>query len=388
MSERVETAGLKVAADLHELVEKEIAPGTGVAPQAVWQTLASIVSDMGERNRALLERRDALQRELDAWHRERRGTNVDLNDYKRFLRELDYLVEEGPDFEASTDNVDPEIATIAGPQLVVPVDNARYALNAANARWGSLYDALYGTDALDESHGATRSGGYNPARGAKVMARASEFLDQAAPLAGGSHADVTALSLGDANGHATLEVTLAGGISSGLAAPEQFVGYNAPDGRLEAILLRHNNLHIEVQIDPDHLVGRDHPAGIKDVLLESAITTIQDCEDSVAAVDAEDKVRVYRNWLGIMNGAPWRRGFDKGGTSRWSRRLEPRSHAITAAERRQPLVLPGPEPASWSATSVHPHVHRRGDARGRRKRDPGEASWTPMVTALAAKSTI
>jgi len=320
MTERVEIGGLKVARVLHDLVADEITPGTDVEPAAVWAGLEAILADLGPRNRALLQKRADLQAQIDAWHRERKGQPHDAAAYRRFLTEIGYLLPEGDDFSIGTDNVDPEISTIAGPQLVVPVMNARYALNAANARWGSLYDALYGTDVIPEDDGCEKGSSYNPVRGAKVIAFAADVLDQAAPLSQGSHKDATAYALADNGSGKTLAVTLADGSATGLADPAQFVGYLGGDAP-SAVLLRHNNLHLEIQIDKEHPIGRDHAAGVKDVVLEAAVTTIQDCEDSVAAVDADDKALVYRNWLGLMKGDLEER-LEKGGRT-ITRRLNP-----------------------------------------------------------------
>ena len=302
MSEYVEVGRLKVDEALHGLVRDEIAPGTGVDAAGFWQSLQRIVEELGPENTALLEKRDSLQKQLDAWHRERMGRDIDSAEYRKFLLEIGYMIPEGGEFEVSTANVDPEIAMVAGPQLVVPVDNARYALNAANARWGSLYDALYGTDAIADADGAERGASFNPVRGARVVEAAAAFLDSVASLAEGSYADVTDLSVMKGDGGHALHVTLSDGRQTGLADPSKFAGFTGSGDKLDNVLLRNNGLHIEIQIDRDKLIGSTHPAGINDVLLESAITTIQDCEDSVSAVDAEDKVRVYRNWLGIMKG--------------------------------------------------------------------------------------
>ena len=298
MSDRIHVHGLQVASILHQLVENEIIPGTGLAAERFWRGLAAIIAEFGPRNHALLSRRDELQSAIDAWHRENRGAPFESKRYREFLERIGYLLPQGEDFSIATINVDAEIATIAGPQLVVPVMNARYALNAANARWGSLYDALYGTDAIPETDGATRAGAYNPVRGAHVIAFARRFLDGCAPLAEGSYADATAFSVREG----ALRIARKDGGETGLKLPEQFAGYRGTPAAPGAIVLRNNGLHAEIQIDRDHLIGRDDAAGIKDVILESAITTIQDCEDSVAAVDAEDKVIVYRHWLGLMKG--------------------------------------------------------------------------------------
>ena len=314
MTARIEKSGLQVATVLNDLVANEITPGTGIEADAVWAAFADIVRDLAPKNAALLQKRSDLQAKIDAWHLERRGQPIDHAAYKTFLTEIGYLVPEGGDFQIDPPDNDREITEIAGPQLVVPVMNARFALNAANARWGSLYDALYGTDVIPETDGAEKGTRYNPTRGAKVVAFAADFLDQAVPLASGSHGDATAYRVADGQ----LSVTLAGG-DTGLARPDQFAGYIGDAGAPSSVLLVNNNLHIEIQIDANHPIGRDHAAGVKDVVLESAITTIQDCEDSVAAVDAEDKVVVYRNWLGLMRG-DLEDTFEKGG-SMMTRRL-------------------------------------------------------------------
>jgi len=300
--------GLLVDAVLERFIAERAAPGTGVDPDAFWAAFEAILYDLGPKNTALLKQRDDLQARIDDWHKARKGQPHDAAAYKAFLQEIGYLLPEGGDFTITTENVDDEIATIAGPQLVVPVNNARYALNATNARWGRLYDALYGTDVIPDDDGAAAGVGYNPARGKAVMDYAGHVLDEAAPLAKGSHKDATAYRLADQ----ALTVTLADGGETGLAQPEKFAGYlGAPDAPT-SILLCNNGLHIELQIDRNHLIGKDHPAGVKDVVLEAALTTIQDCEDSVAAVDAEDKVLVYSNWLGLMKG-DLEVTFDKGG---------------------------------------------------------------------------
>ena len=306
--EYVEAGGLRVARPLYDFITAEAVPGTSVTAEAFWQGFGALVSALAPRNKALLDKRDALQSQIDEWHRSHRGQPIDREAYVAFLRDIGYLLPEPPDFVIGTTNVDAEIAAIAGPQLVVPVTNARYALNAANARWGSLYDALYGTDALPEDDGATRGGGFNPVRGAKVVAKARTVLDRAAPLATGSHADVTLYALVDG----ALSATLKDGGKTGLKDPAQFAGYRGDAVALGALLLLHNGLHIEVVIDRAHPIGKDDPAGVADVVLESAITTIEDCEDSVSCVDAPDKVVAYRNWLGLMKGT-LADTFDKGG---------------------------------------------------------------------------
>jgi malate synthase len=302
MTGYVSAGSLQVSKSLFDLVHDEIAPETGIDPAAFWTALGTIVRDLGPKNQQLLDHRNALQAKIDEWHRKRRGKPIPTEEYRSFLQEISYLVPEGASFRITTDSVDPEIATIAGPQLVVPVDNARYALNAANARWGSLYDALYGTDVIPESDGAEKGSSYNPTRGARVIAFAQDFLDRNVGLKGGKYADVVEFTVQDSRGRKQLVAALRGGERVGLADPAAFVGFRESNGRLSAILLRHHGLHIEIQIDRTHPIGKDHPAGIKDVVLESAVTTIIDCEDSVSAVDADDKTHVYRNWLGIMKG--------------------------------------------------------------------------------------
>ncbi|MBO9548037.1 malate synthase G [Pseudomonas sp.] len=292
------THPLKVAPILQRFIEDEVLPGTGIDAASFWQGFSTLVHDLAPRNRELLAERDRLQRELDTWHRQHPGPISDMAAYQAFLRSIGYLVETPQQVRISTTQVDREIAEQAGPQLVVPLSNARYALNAANARWGSLYDALYGTDAIPESDGAERGQGYNPVRGARVIAFGRDFLDRSAPLAGASHADAQAYAINQG----TLRVTLSDGRQVGLAAPAQLRGYQGEPGQPTAILLQHHRLHFELQIDPASTIGKADRAGVKDILVEAALTTIIDCEDSVAAVDAEDKVNVYRNWLGLMKG--------------------------------------------------------------------------------------
>jgi malate synthase len=329
MTDRISVGGLEVAAPLHDLIRDEIAPGTGVEPGAFWTALADIVAELGPRTRALLARRDELQRQIDDWHLARRGQAIDADAYRAFLQDIGYLEPEGPDFRVTTDNLDPEISTIAGPQLVVPVNNARYALNAANARWGSLYDALYGTDAIPEDNGAERGSSFNPVRGEKVVAAVVEILDSRFPLAGGA-------SHGSVSGYRVDNGQLVAG-DAALSDPAQFAGYQGSAEAPTAVLLRNHGLHVELHIDRKHPIGAKSPAGVKDVVLESAVTAIQDCEDSVAAVDAEDKVGVYRNWLGLMRG-DLTASFSKAGKM-MERRLNP-DRVYTTADGGE-LTLPG-----------------------------------------------
>ena len=305
---RVNQGRLEVSMPLHELVTGEILPDLGIDPTRYWASLESLLSELAPRNNILLLKRYRLQAEIDTWHQSRCDAPHDHAHYRRFLQKIGYLLPEGPDFQVTTSQVDEEIACIAGPQLVVPVKNPRYALNATNARWGSLYDALYGSDVIPEADGAERSGAYNPVRGARVIAYARHFLDQVAPLAEGSHAD----SVGYRVRQGALEVMLKGGVVSGLKEPSRFVGYNGDPAQPTEVLLRNNGLHVIIQIDPTHTVGKVDPAHVKDLMLESAVTTIQDCEDSVAAADAADKTEVYRNWLGLMKGT-LTDTFEKGG---------------------------------------------------------------------------
>jgi malate synthase len=317
MSEARTTAGgLNVATVLYDFVVNEALPGTGLAVAPFWEGFAGLVKEFSASNAALMGKRDALQAKVDAWHGARRGQALDAPAYQAFLREIGYLQADPAPFKITTEHVDDEIARIAGPQLVVPVSNARYALNAANARWGSLYDALYGTDAVSDEGGAGRTAGYNKLRGAKVVARGRAFLDANFPLATGSHADARAYRV--RNGQ--LAVVLPSG-ETGLKESGKFAGFAGEAGHPKAILLQNHHLHVELVIDPQNPIGRDDAAGIADIVLEAAISTIIDCEDSVAAVDASDKVEVYRNWLGLMQGtltAP----VEKGGKT-FERKLNP-----------------------------------------------------------------
>jgi malate synthase len=294
---RVSVAGLKVAKVLHDFVVDEVIPGAGIEATAFWAGLDRLVQRFAPVNRALLQRRDELQAKIDDWYRANRGRELDGAAHRTFLEEIGYLVPEGPDFKVDSANVDDEIALVAGPQLVVPVSNARYALNAANARWGSLYDALYGSDVIARDGATKPSKGYDPQRGKKVIAWARAFLDAAAPLQSGSHADVQGYSIAAG----ALVASRKDG-STGLADPKKLRGYRGRPDRPDAVLLVNNGLHIEIVIDRAHPVGRDDPAGVADVILEAALTTIMDLEDSIAAVDPADKVAAYRNWLGLSKG--------------------------------------------------------------------------------------
>ena len=310
MTQRITRQRLQVADVLQRFIEEEALPGTGVQAEAFWKGFDALVHELAPKNRALLAERDRLQTELDSWHRAHPGPIQDMPAYRAFLESIGYLLPAPASVQATTANVDSEITQQAGPQLVVPVMNARYALNAANARWGSLYDALYGTDAISEDDGAEKGKGYNPRRGEKVIAFARAFLDQAAPLAQGSHADASAYRIEQGQ----LRVTLEDGSVSGLAEPAKFAGYQGEPLSPKAVLLKNNGLHFEIQIDPTSPIGQTDAAGVKDVLVEAALSTILDCEDSVAAVDAEDKTLVYRNLLGLMKG-DLSEAVEKGGQS-------------------------------------------------------------------------
>ncbi|MDH1263105.1 malate synthase G [Pseudomonas sp. GD03944] len=325
MTERVQVGGLQVAKVLFDFVNNEAIPGTGIAADKFWVGAEAVINELAPKNRALLAKRDALQAQIDAWHQARAGQAHDAVAYKAFLQEIGYLLPEPADFQATTQNVDDEIARLAGPQLVVPVMNARFALNASNARWGSLYDALYGTDVISEEGGAEKGRGYNKVRGDKVIAFARAFLDEAAPLAAGSHVDATGYRIADGK----LVVSLKGGSNSGLRDDAQLIGFQGDAAAPIAVLLKHNGLHFEIQIDASSPIGSTDAAGVKDVLMEAALTTIMDCEDSVAAVDADDKTVIYRNWLGLMKG-DLAEEVAKGGTT-FTRTMNPDRVYTTAA---------------------------------------------------------
>ena len=380
MSERVEIGGLGVAKCLHDLVNDEIAPGTGVEPEAFWRSLADIVRDLEPKNRTLLGRRDRLQAQIDAWHAGRTAQPVDPAEYRAFLESIGYLLPAGNDIRVETANVDDEIALIAGPQLVVPVDNARYALNAANARWGSLYDALYGTDVIARDDDDPGSSGFDPARGRRVIAWTNDFLDETAPLADGSHAAVTAYTLRERDGGEGVELsaTLAGGSQTGLADPGQLAGYRERSGQLACVLLRNHRLHVELRIDREHEIGKLSQAGVKDIMLEAAITTIEDCEDAVSAVDAEDKTQVYRNWLGLMKGT-LEASFTKGDQTVVRRLAPDRAYRAPGGGS---IELPGRSLMLVRNVGIHMYT---GAVRDENGGEIPEGFLDAMATVLAAK---
>jgi len=377
MADYIETSGLRVDQQLYLLVRDEIAPGTGIDADSFWASFGKIVADLAPTNRALLDRRDGLQRQIDQWCLAHRSKPFDPGEYKTFLTEIGYLVAEGDAFQAASANVDREIAAISGPQLVVPLDNPRYALNAANARWGSLYDALYGTDVIPEDDGAEKGEAYNPRRGAKVIAYAEAFLDEAVGLAGGKFSQVAEFALQDAGGAKQLTARLQDGREVGLADVAKFAGYRETAGQLSHLFFKNNGLHIELRIDRNHPIGKSHAAGVKDVVLESAVTTIQDCEDSVAVVDAADKVRVYRNWTGIMKGTLTAR-VDKGGKE-LLRSLNP-DVCFTAADGKAE-TLPGRSLLLVRNVGMHMYTDAVTTADGA---EIPEGFLDAMVTALAA----
>ncbi|MBH2019608.1 MAG: malate synthase G [Burkholderiales bacterium] len=333
MTERTPAHRLQVATELFNFIEDKVLPGAGVASEAFWSGFDAIVADLAPKNIALLAERDRLQLEMDAWHSAHPGPIADMPAYRAFLEQTGYITPQPQDVTITTANVDAELAVQAGPQLVVPILNARYALNAANARWGSLYDALYGTDAIPETDGAEKGQGYNPVRGARVIAFARDFLDQSAPLASGSHRDSTGYSV--AGGQ--LAVTLADGSTTGLATPARFVGYQGEASAPTSVLLVHNGLHIDILINRATAIGKTDSAGVSDMVIESAISTILDLEDSVAVVDAEDKVLAYGNWLGILQGTLTEE-VSKGGKT-FTRGLNP--DRVYTGANGQPVTLHG-----------------------------------------------
>ncbi|MCF7542396.1 malate synthase G [Pseudomonas petrae] len=333
MTEHVQVGGLRVANVLLDFVNNEAIPGTGLDAAAFWAGADTLIHELAPKNKALLAKRDEFQARIDAWHQSNAGNAHDAAAYKAFLLEIGYLLPEAADFQITTQNVDEEIARMAGPQLVVPVMNARFALNASNARWGSLYDALYGTDAISEAGGAEKGKGYNRVRGDKVIAFARAFLDEAAPLSAGSHVDSTGYKLADG----MLIVSLKGGSNTGLRDDAQLIGFQGDASAPTALLFKQNGLHFELQIDATSPVGQTDPAGVKDVLMEAALTTIMDCEDSIAAVDADDKVVVYRNWLGLMKG-DLSEEVSKGGT-RFTRTMN--ADRVYTSPTGEPVTLHG-----------------------------------------------
>jgi malate synthase len=332
MTQRTQVNRLQVATVLQQFIDQEVLPGTGVDSSAFWKGFDAIVHDLAPKNAALLAERDRLQTELDKWHNAHPGPVTDIPAYRTFLSSIGYLVPPPKDVAATTTNVDAELALQAGPQLVVPILNARYALNAANARWGSLYDALYGTDAISEADGATRASAYNPVRGAKVIAYARALLDQAAALAKGSHSDATSYQINDGK----LAVTLKDGSITTLADATKFVGYQGSKDHPTSVLLVNNGLHIDIQIDRNHIIGKTDAAGIADLVIESALSTILDIEDSIAAVDADDKIVGYKNWLGILKGTLVEK-VSKGGKS-FDRTLNADRHYTAAADAKDGVV--------------------------------------------------
>ena len=333
MSERITHGSLKVSQELDNFLTDELLPGLDINPEAFWESFERVLDEFGPRNKELLAKRTEIQKTIDNWHISKKGSPHNHDEYVNFLKEIGYLLEEGDDFEITTQNVDEEIALVAGAQLVVPIMNARFSLNATNARWGSLYDALYGTDMISEEEGAEKSGPYNPIRGNKVIEFSKNFLDESVPLSSGKYADVTGFKINKGS----LEVSTSDQSSTELKDESQFIGFTGDSDNPNSILLKNNNLHIEIEIDPEDSIGKDDPANIKDICVESAVTAIQDLEDSVAAVDAEDKSLGYRNWLGLMKG-DLKETFFKGGEEMTRTLNEDRNYLD---KNGQAITLPG-----------------------------------------------
>ena len=333
MSERITHGSLKVSQELDNFLTDELLPGLDISPDAFWESFERVLDEFGPRNKELLAKRTQIQKTIDNWHISKKGSPHNHDEYVNFLKEIGYLLEEGDDFEITTQNVDEEIALVAGAQLVVPIMNARFSLNATNARWGSLYDALYGTDMISEEEGAEKSGPYNPVRGNKVIEFSKNFLDESVPLSSGKYADVTGFKINKGS----LEISTSDQSSTELKDESQFIGFTGDSDNPSSILFKNNNLHIEIEIDPEDSIGKDDPANIKDVCVESAVTAIQDLEDSVAAVDAEDKSLGYRNWLGLMKG-DLKESFFKGGEEMTRTLNEDRNYSD---KNGQEITLPG-----------------------------------------------
>ena len=377
MASRVEVGNLNVDGRLYRLVRDEIAPGTSVKSDGFWKSLGEIVQELGPKNRALLEKRDALQQQIDHWHRERKGRPFNIGEYTNFLKRIGYIVAESKNFKIKTANVDAEIAAIAGAQLVVPLDNARYALNAANARWGSLYDALYGTNVISQEGGAEKGEFYNPRRGAKVIEYTEAFLDKVVSLKHGSFSEVTGFTLKRSGHKKQLAATLKNGKTVGLADGRKFIGYQEKAGQITDVVLCNNGSRIVIEIDRDHPIGKAHPAGVKDVVLEAAITTIADCEDAVAAVDAADKVTVYRHWCGLMKGT-LESTFEKNGRP-LTRKLNPDKVFTTPTGKK--LTLPGRSLLLVRNVGIHMYTDAVVTQKGE---EIPEGFLDAMVTGLAA----
>ncbi|WP_085905966.1 malate synthase G [Kiloniella majae] len=375
MTDRIKVGALQIDKTLHNFVNNEALPGTGVAPDDFWAGMNELLQNLMPENAKLLARRAELQGQLNDWHRTHPGSITDHAAYKSFLEEIGYLVPEGADFAIETANVDEEITSVAGPQLVVPVMNARYALNAANARWGSLYDALYGTDAILETDGAEKRAGFNPVRGQKVIDWTKGFLDQAAPLNGGSHKDVVCYKVDDGK----LIVTLENGQRATLSGVAEYRGYRGDLNTAFGLLIRHNGLHLEISVDRNHPIGKTDPAGVADVIVEAALSTIMDCEDSVAAVDAEEKVAVYRNWLGLMRG-DLSTDLQKGGKTITRRLNNDRTYQTNSGEK---LTLQGRSlmlVRNVGHLMTNPAILVGDDAR-----EVPEGLMDAMITAVIAK---